>query len=133
MNSFSKTLHLYLNSLTEVTDLLGQKIAFNLEPTKSTGDRFILQPISDPFMKYVMCDSEGGQALVQFDGYGKGRFKIHELQDALRRIVWSVRGDIGSGYNVWKTDITGVRAFGTKTDNLYRYMFEATFYWSFNS
>lgn len=131
MASFAQLIH------AEVNNRLGSttppKVEFDSSPTDALGLRCNMFPVTDPIANQTFCEDMGGSANYQFDGWDTDKYGLYNKMDSLMKSVRKIRGDLGDGYSVWKVDATGVRAFGTLTDGLYRYIFEATFHWSLSN
>jgi hypothetical protein len=124
MASFIQELHTWVNAQTWVPGV----IQFNVSPLKPPYPYFTMVPVGDPGVPRNLCATDEGQTVVQFNGYSTDRYSLYEQMDELRKDILLARNNI-SNYSLWDIRTTGLAAFGTEDELIYRYLFELTAFW----
>ena len=123
--SYFKELYTWINAQVWAPDT----IAFDVKSATQSVPYYNMLPSGDDGSEAGFCNTDSGQTVIQFNGYGYEKYALYDTMDTLRQNVKKARNSL-STYTLWDVNCTGVIGFGTEDAHIYRFMFEMETHWT---
>lgn len=105
-------------------------IDFNVTRPKKTDPWYTMVITAAENEKHTLCDTDGGEMVIQVQGYGSQRYDVYDDMEAIRQDIENNMRNSVANYSVWNVQTSGTISAGTIDNQMNGYAFDIAVTWS---